>query len=218
MGDEEFDRVFPERVRSLSPCHWTPVEAGRQAAQWLVTEPGTRVLDVGCGPGKFCAIGAATTLGHFTGVEQRGHLCRAGRSMLGKYGIPRVDIIQANVTDVAFQEFDAFYIFNPFEENVFESLRIDEGVDLNATFYFQYTSYVRGELSRLPEGTRVVTFWGDCEEIPSCYDCEETACGGRLRLWIKRRAGKLQGGEDTVAVEIHRNRLAQCVPGVLVVA
>jgi SAM-dependent methyltransferase len=192
MSDEDFDEAFPENIRNLSPCHWTPVDAARQAAQWLVTEPGTRVLDVGCGPGKFCAIGAATTPGHFTGVEQRGHLCRTGRSMFRKYDIPRAEIIQANITDVNFRDFDAFYIFNPFEENVIESLRIDEAVVLADTLYLAYTKWVHTQLSLLPEGTRVVTYWGDCEEIPSCYRCEETACKGQLRLWIKGPVNLLQ--------------------------
>lgn len=195
ISDEDFDEVFPESIRNLSPCHWTPVAAGRQAAQWLVTEPGTRVLDVGCGPGKFCAIGAATTLGHFTGVEQRGHLCRTGRSMFKRYGISRAEIIQANVTDVNFRDFDAFYIFNPFQENVIESLRIDEAVELADTLYREYTRWVRTELSLLPEGTRVVTFWGDCEEVPPCYRCEETACTGQLRLWIRGPVDPLQPGQ-----------------------
>lgn len=195
LSDEDFDEAFPENIRNLSPCHWTPVDAGRRAAQWLVTRPGTRVLDVGCGPGKFCAIGAATTLGNFTGVEQRGHLCRAGRSMFKKYGIPRAEIIQSNITDVNFRDFDAFYIFNPFEENVIESLRIDEAVVLADTLYLAYTKWVHTELSLLSEGTRVVTFWGDCEEIPSCYRCEETACKGQLRLWIKGPVNPLQPGQ-----------------------
>jgi SAM-dependent methyltransferase len=187
--DDEFDEAFPEEVRDLSPCHWSPVEACRKAAQWLVTEPGTRVLDVGCGPGKFCVIGAATTAGHFTGVEQRGHLCRTGRNLIKKYNIPRVEILHANVTGMNFRDYDAFYIFNPFEENVIESLRIDDAVKLTSVLFIQYTKWVHRELSLLPAGTRVVTFHGGCEEIPPCYTCEETACGGHLRLWIKGHGG-----------------------------
>jgi SAM-dependent methyltransferase len=184
-SDEEFDEVFPENVRDLSPCHWTPVAACRQAAQWLVTEPGTRVLDVGCGPGKFCMIGAATTPGHFTGVEQRAHLCRTARTLLKNHAISRVEILHANVTNVEFGNYDAFYLFNPFEENLIETLRIDDGVKLANTLFIQYTRWVRRELALLPAGTRVVTFCGDCEEIPPCYRCEDTACDGKLRLWIK---------------------------------
>ena len=43
--------------------HWTPVHVARRAAQFLVTGPETRVLDVGSGPGKFCLVGALATQG-----------------------------------------------------------------------------------------------------------------------------------------------------------
>lgn len=197
--DAEFDQVFPSRIRVASEIHWTSVAACRHAAQWLVTEPGIRVLDIGCGPGKFCAIGAATTEGHFTGIEQRKHLCRTARRMLRHYGIGRVEILHANVTELPFAGFDAFYLFNPFEENVTPGIQIDDEVSVHYDFYNQYTGYVRRQLSQLRLGTRVVTFWGVCDEIPSCYDCVEKAFGGQLRLWKKRREGSV--------VDIHRGAL-----------
>lgn len=185
--DAEFDRVFPAQVRQSSATHWTPVEVCLHAAEWLVAEPGTRVLDVGCGPGKFCALGAATTPGRFSGVEQRKQLCRAARTMLRHFRFRRVQILHANVTEVAFNCFDAFYIFNPFQENLVPQLRIDAEVQVEFAYYARYINYVRRELSQLPQGTRVVTYWGDCDEIPPCYDCEETAFNGTLRLWVKQR-------------------------------
>ena len=186
-SDAEFDRVYPESVRESSQYHWTTVEVCRHAANWLVTGPETRVLDVGCGPGKFCAIGAASTRGHFTGVEQRRRLCRTAREMLSHYQIPRVNIIHTNITEVPFANYHAFYFFNPFEENLVPFLKIDDEVPVEFEFYDRYVNYVRRELSELRLGTRAVTFWGDHDEIPPCYDCVETAFNGELRLWIKRR-------------------------------
>lgn len=185
--DEEFDRIFPAPVREMSARHWSSVEACRQAAEWLVTTPQTRVLDIGCGPGKFCAIGAMSTPGDFTGVEQRGHLCRGARSMLDHYGIRRVRIVHANITEVALDCFDAFYLFNPFQENLFPSLKIDDDVPVGLELYDRYISHVSRELSRMRIGTRVVTYWGDCDEIPSCYDCVDTCFDRELKLWVKRR-------------------------------
>ncbi len=185
--DAEFDQILPRRLREFSAFHWTTVEVCRHAAAWLVAGPQTRVLDVGCGPGKFCAIGAFTTVGHFTGVEQRKRLCRSAWDMLDHYCIPRVQILHANVMDLSFSGFDAFYLFNPFEENLSPELRIDDEVPVEIEFYGGYIDYVRRQLSQSRMGTRVVTFWGSCHEIPPCYDCEETAFDGKLRLWVKRR-------------------------------
>lgn len=188
-SDEEFEQVYPARIRAVSAQHWSNVEACHQAAKWLVTRPGTRVLDIGCGPGKFCAIGAMSTLGHFTGVELRRHLCRTARDMLKHYRIKRVQILHANVTEVAFNCFDAFYLFNPFEENLFPIFKIDDEVPIHMELYDRYINYVRRELSGMRLGTRVVTFWGACEEIPPCYECVDTAFDRELQLWVKRREG-----------------------------
>ena len=189
-SDAEFDRIFPDSIRHSSIHHWSTVEVCRHAADWLVTAPGTRVLDVGCGPGKFCAIGAAFTRGHFTGVEQRRNLCRTARQVVNYHNIPRVEILHANVTEMAFNLFDAFYFFNPFQENLMPMLKIDDEVPVEFKYYDRYINYVRKELSSVPLGTRVVTYWGDCDEIPPCYDCVETAFEEGLRLWIKRRTGE----------------------------
>ena len=79
IEDEKFDQIYPARIRKLSPLQWTPVRVAAAATRLLVTMPGTRVLDIGCGPGKFCLVAAALTDGHFTGIEQRGDLATAAR-------------------------------------------------------------------------------------------------------------------------------------------
>lgn len=185
--DEEFDRAFPAHIRKVSANHWSTVAACHQAAIWLVTSPGTRVLDIGCGPGKFCAIGAMSTAGHFTGVEQRKHLCRVATELLSHYGILGVQILHANVMQMEFRDFDAFYLFNPFEENLLPMLKINDEVPVYLELYARYIEFVRREFSRVRIGTRIVTYWGACDEIPSCYDCVETAIDGQLRLWVKCR-------------------------------
>ncbi|WP_395750050.1 class I SAM-dependent methyltransferase [Prosthecobacter sp.] len=183
--DHEFDRDYPADVYQQSACHWTPVDVGQLAAKWLVQKPGTRVLDIGCGPGKFCAIGAATTQGHFTGVEQRLRLVKAARNMLARHRIPRVEIIHGNITSVSFAAFDAFYLFNPFEENILPMLRIDHDVEMKSQLYDDYTLHVQTQLEHKPLGTRIVTYYGSCAEVPECYTCEQTAHEGMLKLWIK---------------------------------
>lgn len=201
-ADHEFDRVYPEPVRRLSPIHWSPFNVCKMAARLLVVEPGTRVLDIGCGPGKFCMIGATTTEGHFTGIEQRKRLVRAARNLLKGHDVTNAEIVHGNITGVDFRSFDAFYLFNPFEENIVPMLRIDHGVELAPALYSEYTRHVRLELARMPEGTRVVTYCGDCVEIPECYLREDTAFGGKLILWVKHSPESLSSaGPESRPVE-----------------
>ena len=185
--DFEFDRDYPVDVCEQSACHWTPIDVCQMAAEWLVEKPGMRVLDIGCGPGKFCAVGATSTLGYFTGVEQRGRLVKAAREMLERHRIARVEIVHGNITAVSFDAFDAFYLFNPFEENILPMLRIDHEVEMGSQLYDDYTLHVQTQLERKPLGTRIVTYYGSCAEVPECYTCVKTAYDGTLKLWLKMR-------------------------------
>ena len=187
LMDERFDLIYPMEVRDLSWRHWTPVVIARQAAAFLAERPNTRVLDVGCGPGKFCIIGAQTTSAHFTGVEQRERLAFAARDAIKRLGITSAEIVHANLTEIGFSDYDAFYLFNPFEENLFNRGKIDATVKFSRALYDQYTNHVATELANAPLGTRVVTYGGLCEEVPLCYECQQSAFAGTLKLWEKTR-------------------------------
>ncbi|MGV3662153.1 MAG: class I SAM-dependent methyltransferase [Prosthecobacter sp.] len=183
--DQEFDQVFPEAISRLSVRHWSPVHVCRAAARLLVVDASTRVLDIGCGPGKFCIIGATTTKGHFTGVERRSRLARLAQEVVREQNVPRVDIVRGDIQEVDFGTFDAFYLFNPFQENIMPSLRIDDDAELGPHLYTDYTMHVRQQLTRMPAATRVVTYCGACAEIPAGYVCVKTAFNDTLKLWIK---------------------------------
>lgn len=187
VEDECFDQIYPPKVRQLSWRHWTPVSVAVEAAKLLVSGPHTRVLDIGCGPGKFCLVGAALTAASFTGIEQRADLVEIARRAAFKHSLTNVDIIHSNVTDLSFAEFDAFYLFNPFEENMFSPQKIDSAVPLSRTLYERYTQYVADQLSQRPIGTRVVTYAGSDLEVPACYDGPRRLFACDLKLWIKRR-------------------------------
>lgn len=186
VEDEKFDLIYPAKVRKLSSVFWTPVHIAAEAAKLLVPEPGTRVLDVGCGPGKFCLLAASLTDGHVTGVEQRSELVEVARAAAADLRLTDIEFIEANVMDVAFADYDAFYIFNPFEENMSVGYRIDSAVPLSPALFKQYTSYVANELGERPIGTRVMTYMGYADEIPGCYTCELALFGDDLKLWIKK--------------------------------
>jgi hypothetical protein len=166
------------------------------------------VLDIGAGPGKFCAIGACVTKGLFIGVEQRRNLVEAAKGMIRSYALPRVKMIHANMTEIQFGKYDAFYLFNPFYENLSPSLQMDTRVVIDRWLYTNYIGHVRRELGRLPPGTRVATYWSDGEEIPDCYECVDSGCGGKLKMWIKLRT-ELLNACSAASVPID-SELCQC--------
>lgn len=177
-------------ARELAPheiglYHWTPEYIAEEAARLLVTRPGTRVLDVGCGIGQFCMAGAEATEGYFTGVEQRGHLVTQARRLARERSTPRVRFVHANITTVPFWEHHAFYLFNPFDENLRPAMRIDSAVELSGYLFESYNAYVKQQLSEAPAGTRVVTYVGGEEALPEMYREQERRFGGQLVLWVK---------------------------------
>ena len=186
IEDEKFEQIYPSSIRKLSALFWTPLAVAAKAAELLVLRPGTRVLDVGCGAGKFCLVAARLTEAHFTGVEQRADLIAAARQAARGLDISNVEFLHRNVLDVSFADHDAFYIFNPFEEHL-HGHRIDKAVQLSPELFKRYTSYVSDQLGRRPLGTRVVTYMGYADDVPACYECEATCFSDDLKLWIKRR-------------------------------
>jgi len=195
--DEKFDLIYPQQIQKLSSLFWTPVAVAAEAAKLLVTDwacraeglakAGTRVLDIGCGPGKFCLVGASLTDGRFTGVEQRSDLVVAARQAADDLGLTNVEFIHGNVLEVDFAEYDAFYLFNPFEENMHSGHTIDSAVRLSPALFKRYTSHVAAQLGARPIGTRVVTYAGYADDIPACYSCESALFDDDLKLWIKQR-------------------------------
>ena len=185
--EEAYDGLYPPRIRRHSALHWTPVAVAAEAARLLVTTRGTKILDVGCGPGKFCLIGATQTDGEFTGVEQRKDLVAAARRAVAALSLRNVTILRGNVLDLSFEPYDAFYLYNPFEENSDAGHRIDAKVPLSMHLLKKYACHVAHELGLKPMGTRVVTYAGYADEIPGCYDCVSTAFDDDLKLWIKIR-------------------------------
>jgi SAM-dependent methyltransferase len=211
LEDNRFDLVYPPEIQARSSVHWTPVIVARQAAAFLVREPGTRVLDIGCGPGKFCIVGGLTTGGKFTGVEQRKHLCDQARSVIGQANILNAEIIHGNAMEIEFSNFDAFYLYNPFEENLEPALKIDTTVNLSDDLYGKYTEHVARQLALAPLGTRVATYCGICEEVPLGYECLHSSLDG-LKFWEKTknhpvRTNFLEDAENQLAIRI-RNGLA----------
>jgi SAM-dependent methyltransferase len=217
LDDSRFDLAYPPEIRAKSSVHWTPAVIARRAAAFLVREPGTRVLDIGCGPGKFCIVGALTTNGKFTGVEQRPHLCDLARSIIGQASIPNAEIILGNITEIEFSNFDAFYLYNPFVENMEPTCKIDTTVNLSEDLYEKYTEHVARQLALAPLGTRVATYHGICEEVPLGYTRLETSLGQdpELKFWAKTQNHPVRTNSlEATRLEHKLRSLADAVQGI----
>jgi SAM-dependent methyltransferase len=190
VPDRTFDMIYPADLRDRSARYWTPIDVARAAARMLVTTAFTRVLDVGSGAGKFCTVGALTTAGHFTGIEQRASLVDLAKSIARRYGIPRASYLCADICDIEWQHFDAFYCFNPFAENTFDPEdRFDQSVELSAARRARDLAFVHDALASVRVGARLVTYHGLGCALPSSWNCEDRRFAGSdtLDLWVKVR-------------------------------
>jgi SAM-dependent methyltransferase len=187
VSDLRFDHVYPPAIRTLSRTHWTPVEVALRAAELLTSSPETRVLDVGSGCGKFCTVAALAGRGRFIGIEQRPHLLATAKKVAEELGASRVSFISGNMADLDWSDYDAFYLFNPFHENLMKSIRIDETVPFMKGVYSRYVEIVRAKLLIANNGTRVATYHGFGGDMPLGYQLVKKEPMGTdfLELWTK---------------------------------
>lgn len=185
IEDSEFNELYPDEIKELSKRHWTPVEIARAAADFLVDKPNRKVLDIGSGVGKFCLVGATATSGKFYGVEQRKSLVDLSKKIAEDNNIKNVGFIHSNITQIPFSDFEAFYFYNSFMENIDTGCPIDNLILPKEELYYIYTNYVKEQLDKTPVGTRLVSYWSNWEEIPESFNLEYCSHRGLLSFWKK---------------------------------
>lgn len=183
----EFDQIYPPDLQTLSRIHWTPLRIARRAAALLVRGPETRVLDVGSGAGKFCLVGALTSPATFVGIEQRPNLVDQSRRIANRLLVERAQYRQGDLADLDWSEFQGFYLFNPFYENIGEDIRIDRMVQFGRELYDRCVAVTREKLRALPPGVRVATYHGFGGDFPPGYQriAMEAYYTGALEVWEK---------------------------------
>ena len=185
LTDDDFDSIYPRNIRKLASKHWTPISVARDASAFLVNTPGTKVLDIGSGAGKFCMIGSLHTAGDFTGIEQRLELVNLSIKLTTLYSLNNVTFINTNITSVDLTRYDAFYIYNSFFENIDAHDRIDNTVLVNSSLYNSYSMYMKRQLTDLPINTRLATYYTATTMIPENFKLVESCYDGNLSLWEK---------------------------------
>jgi SAM-dependent methyltransferase len=187
--DAEFDSFLPEAAKPAADQHWTPVRVAARAAQWLDEVRARRVLDIGSGAGKFCVAAALAGRCELVGLEHRAPLVDAARSLAEHFGVgARVTFIQGALGAVSIPSADAYYLYNPFEENLSgSSERIALSAELSAERYARDVAATYQLLAGACLGSFVLVYNGFGSELPPGYRQvrAETDLPHPLRLWKK---------------------------------
>jgi SAM-dependent methyltransferase len=200
--DATFDHFLADPLRELSAQYWTPLEVAARAAQWFEECSVRTVVDIGSGAGKFCVAAALAGHCHFTGLEHRERLVGCARSLARTFQVEnRVYFIQGALGSTSIPAADAYYLYNPFEENVMrETERIDESVELSDERQARDLMALRRLLLGARTGTYVLTYNGFGARLPPAYSevRVDRELPNALRLWKKMsssRSGLLYFGD-----------------------
>ncbi len=184
--DLRFNTLYPPAIQNLAVRHWTPLAVARKAANFLAAEKNVRILDIGSGVGKFCLAAAHyKPMAEYIGVEQRISLithAHLARETLGMYN---VSFVHGNFTQLNFREYDNFYFYNSFYENLAISDKIDNSIAYSGELYNYYTRYLFKQLEQKPSGTRLATFYSLEDEVPADYHIVGSEMDNLLKFWIK---------------------------------
>jgi hypothetical protein len=186
LTENDFCKLLPDYLQRASKTYFTPFHIVEIATQWLTEDGRKRILDIGAGVGKFCIGGARNSDSYFYGVEYRSSLSTIANGLIDHFEIQNAIVENINVLEVDFTKFDAFYLFNPFYENLEIGKRLNNEVQLADSLYHAYIKHTCEALNKAGKGTRVVTYHGDTMEVPLSFTKLKTTKDGLLNLWIKK--------------------------------
>lgn len=185
-SDFKFHQLFPHEIQLLANKHWTPLSIIQKAVQFLVSEEGVRILDIGSGIGKFCLAGAYYyPRSLFYGIEQRRNLSDYAEEAKNVLGLGNVNFMHGNFTQLDLTQYNNFYFYNSFFENLEGSDKIDSTLLYSESLYNYYSQYLSKELGKMPSGTRIVTCCSWDDEIPPGYQLVESQINCFLKFWLK---------------------------------
>lgn len=169
--DAVFDRYLPEALQGPSSQHWTPLATAVRVARWAAEMQIGTILDVGSGAGKFCVAAALAGDARCIGVEHRPRLVEAARALARTFGVEgRVSFVEGALGEVVLPEAEAYYVFNPFGENlVGPDQWIDPDVELGRARFERDRAALEAFFAARPPGTYVFTYNGFGGHLPPTY-------------------------------------------------
>ncbi|HVY25770.1 MAG TPA: hypothetical protein VHB79_04435 [Polyangiaceae bacterium] len=172
LHDSAFDRLMPARLRAASERFWTPIEVAVRAAAWFEDLGVRSVVDIGSGVGKFCIASALASSCSFVGIEQRPRLVNVARNLAWLLGVQeQVSFVDGRFGEVEIPRADCYYLYNPFEENLFSTGEaLDDHVELSKERFRQSLHAFRALVSLLPVGAYILTYNGVGGRMPNGLD------------------------------------------------
>ena len=185
-SDQQFNQHYPLSMQLLATRHWTPLSVARKAANFLAAETNARILVIGSGIGKFCLAAAHyKPKAFYYGIEQRKRLVDLAESAKEKLRLENISFINGNFTQIDFRNYDHFYFYNSFYENITGTDKIDHTIDYSLELFNYYNRYLYKQLEQKPAGTRLATYHSLEDEIPRGYHIVGSEMNDLLKFWMK---------------------------------
>jgi 16S rRNA A1518/A1519 N6-dimethyltransferase RsmA/KsgA/DIM1 with predicted DNA glycosylase/AP lyase activity len=185
-NDLNFLSLFSEKIKLANKNHFTPIEVIKKANTFLSQETNTKILDIGSGIGKFCLTAAyLNPSNEYYGIEQREDLHSEAELGKQKLNIVNAHFMHGNIDQLKFKQYNHFYFFNSFHEQLDEADKLDQSISHDANLYYYYNRYFHKQLSNMPSGTKLACFFTLDDEVPSDYLCVAEYFDGKLKCYIK---------------------------------
>ncbi len=185
-SDNNFNKLYPPYIQNLARRHWTPLAVAEAAAVFLAEKDGTKILDIGSGAGKFCISAAHYKPNAFYyGIEQRKNLVEQAELVKNRLRLNNVSFMHGNFTKIDLRNYDHFYFYNAFYENLVKDEKIDESIDYSSEMFHYYTNHFIKQLKQMPAGTKLATYHSMDSEVPAGFTLVGTEIGGLVKFWIK---------------------------------
>lgn len=194
IADAAFDRYLPEAARRVSGQFWSPLAVALRVASWAGQLRLEHIVDIGSGAGKLCVASALACRSRFTGLEQRPALVAAARDLAARFGVgDRVAFAEGRLAPGDIPAADAYYLFNPFEENLHgPSDHIDESVALGLDRYDHDVALIEALLAAVRPGTCFILYNGFGGQIPGNYERLRIGDDPLRPLELWRKSGKIE--------------------------
>ena len=189
VKDDQFDKIFPPYYHVQSQVHWSSIQVARQISSWITPLEARKFIDIGCGVGKLCLLLRILTDYKIYGIEQRRKLVSIANQVIRTNNFKNISIIQMNMLDLNWDDYDIYYLYNPFQEHIAlgNFCILERDIELDQKFYAHYTSEVFRQLTWAKPGKMLITFHGYGGDMPSNWKLIKTKPieNGDLNMWIK---------------------------------